>query len=49
MISCFCVCDMVSTDLIDMNLSKPQEIMEDGGAWRATVHGVENDQTQLSN
>ena len=28
------------TDSIDMNLSKLQEIVEDRGAWRATVHGV---------
>jgi len=40
---------MVSTDLIDMNLSKLQEIVEDRGAWCATVHGIENGQTQLSN
>ena len=28
------------TESIDMNLSKLWEIMEDRGAWRATVHGV---------
>ena len=28
------------TDYIDMNLSKLQEIVEDRGSWRATVHGV---------
>ena len=29
------------TNSMDMNLSKPWEIVEDRGAWRATVHGVE--------
>ena len=33
------------TDLMDMNLSKLQEIVEDGGAWRAAVHGVSKSQT----
>ena len=28
------------TDSIDMNLSKLQEMVEDRGAWPATVHGV---------
>ena len=28
------------TDSMDMNLSKRQEIVQDRGAWRATVHGV---------
>ena len=28
------------TDSMDMNLSKLQEIVEDRGAWWATVHGV---------
>ena len=36
------------TDSMDMNLSKPRETVEDRGVWRATVHGVENSQTQLS-
>ena len=30
-----------TADLMDMNLSKPQEIVKDRGAWCATVHGVE--------
>ena len=33
------------TDLMDMNLSKLWEIVEDRGAW----HGVTKSQTQLSN
>ena len=33
------------TDSMDMNLSKLQEIVEDRGAWRATVHGVTRSQT----
>ena len=28
------------TDSIDKNLSKLQEMVEDRGAWPATVHGV---------
>ena len=27
-------------DSMDMNLSKLQEIVDDRGAWHATVHGV---------
>ena len=37
------------TDSMVMNLSKLQEITEHRGAWRATVHGVANSQTRLSN
>ena len=29
------------TDSADMSLSKLREIVEDRGAWRAAVHGVE--------
>ena len=28
------------TDSVDMNLSKPQEIVKDREAWHAVVHGV---------
>ena len=28
------------TDSLDMKLSKLWEVVEDGGAWRAAVHGV---------
>ena len=35
------------TDLGDMNLSKPQEIVKDREAWRAAVHWVaESDTTE---
>ena len=37
------------TDSIDMSLSKLQEIVEDRGAWHATVHVVAKSQIQLSN
>ena len=36
------------TNSTDMNLSKLREIVEDRGAWCATVHGVAKSQTQLS-
>ena len=33
------------TDSVDLNLSKLQEILKDGGAWDAAVHGVATSQT----
>ena len=36
------------TDLMDMSLSKLQELVVDRGAWGAIVHGVPKSQTQLS-
>ena len=37
------------TDPVDMNLSKLWELVMDREAWRAAVHGVTKNQTQLSN
>ena len=37
------------TDLMDLSLSKLQELVMDREAWRATVHGVSKGQTRLSN
>ena len=31
-----------------INVSRPWEIVEDRGAWRAAVHGVAKSQTRLS-
>ena len=37
------------TDLMDMSLSKLQEMVKDREAWLAAVHGVARRQTQLNN
>ena len=37
------------TGLMDMSLSKLQEMVEDREAWHAAVHGVTKSQTRLSN
>ena len=36
------------TDLMDMSLSKLQELVKDREAWCASVHGVEKNKTRLS-
>ena len=36
------------TDSVGLDLSKLWEIVQDRGAWRATVHGVAKSRIQLS-
>ena len=37
-----------STDLMHMSLGELQELMMDGEAWRAVIHGVAKSRTPLS-
>ena len=37
-----------TTDLIDMSLSKPWELVMDREAWHSAVHWVTKSQTRLS-
>ena len=36
------------TDSMDVSLSELQEMVMDGEAWRAAIHGVTKSQTRLS-
>ena len=38
-----------TTDSVDMSLSKLWERVKDREVWRAAVHGVAKNQTQLTN
>lgn len=33
------------TDLMNISLNKPWEVVEDRGAWHAVVHGISNSRT----
>ena len=37
------------TDLMDMSLNKLREMVKDGEAWRAAVHGVTKSRARMNN
>ena len=37
------------TNAMDMNLGKLQEVVRDGEAWHAAVHGATRSQTRMGN
>ena len=37
------------TDLMDVSLSEPRELVMDGEAWRAAIHGVAKSWTRRRN
>ena len=37
------------TDSMDISLGELQELVMDGEAWRAVIHGVSKSRTRLSN
>ena len=38
-----------NTDSMNLSLNKFQEVVKEGEAWHAVIHGVAKSRTQLSN